>query len=103
MKIEIFEPTMCCSSGICGPSVDENLVKISEIIEVLKNEFEGIIIERYQPQTHAMRFMANIEVGKLVKENGQQILPITVVNGKVIKSGEYVSLQELKLALRGEY
>ena len=37
MKIEIFEPTMCCSSGICGPSVDENLVKISENIEILKS------------------------------------------------------------------
>lgn len=102
MKIEIFEPTMCCSSGICGPSVDNNLVKISENIEILKNEFEGLVVERYQPQTHAMKFMANMEVGRLVKEKGQQILPITVVNGKVIKSGEYASLEELKSALRGE-
>ena len=102
MKIEIFEPTMCCSSGICGPSVDSNLVKISENIEILKNEFKGLIVERYQPQTHAMKFMANMEVGKLVKENGQQILPITIVDGKVIKSGKYASLEELKLALRGE-
>lgn len=102
MKIEIFEPTMCCSSGICGPSVDKSLVKISEDIEILKNEFEGIVIERYQPQTHAMKFMANVEVGKLVKEKGQKILPITVVDGKVIKIGEYPSLEELKTALRGE-
>lgn len=41
MKIEIFEPTMCCSSGICGPSVDKSLVKISEDIEILKNDFKG--------------------------------------------------------------
>lgn len=102
MKIEIFEPTMCCSTGICGPSVDENLVKISEDIEILKNEFEGIVIERYQPQTHAMKFMANMEVGKLVRENGQKILPITVLDGKVIKSGSYPTLEELKLNLRGE-
>lgn len=102
MKIEIFEPTMCCSSGICGPSVDNNLVKISENIEILKNEFEGLVVERYQPQTHAMKFMANVEVGRLVKEKGQQILPITVVNGRIIKSGEYASLEELNSALRGE-
>ena len=102
MKIEIFEPTMCCSSGICGPSVDNNLVKISESIEILKNEFKGLVIDRYQPQTHSMKFMANMEVGKLVKENGQKILPITVLNGKVIKSGSYPTLEELKLALRGE-
>lgn len=102
MKIEIFEPTMCCSTGICGPSVDESLVKIGENIEALKNEFEGIVIERYQPQTHSMKFMANMEVGKLVKENGQKILPITVLDGKVIKSGEYPTLEELKSNLRGE-
>ncbi|MGO4937497.1 arsenic metallochaperone ArsD family protein [Fundicoccus sp. Sow4_H7] len=23
-KLEIFEPVMCCSSGGCGSSVDEN-------------------------------------------------------------------------------
>ncbi|MGL5693949.1 MAG: arsenite efflux transporter metallochaperone ArsD [Peptostreptococcaceae bacterium] len=102
MRIEIFEPTMCCSTGICGPSVDEKLVRISEDIETLKNEFEGITIERYQPQTHSMKFMANMEVGKLVRENGQKILPITVLDGKVIKSGAYPTLDELKSNLRGE-
>lgn len=102
MKIEIFEPTMCCSTGICGPSVDNNLVKISENIEILKNEFKDLIIERYQPQTHSMKFMANMEVGKLVKENGQKVLPVTVLDGKVIKSGSYPSLEELKSNLRGE-
>ncbi|MEX6587460.1 arsenite efflux transporter metallochaperone ArsD [Paraclostridium bifermentans] len=102
MKIEIFEPTMCCSTGICGPSVDEKLVKISEDIEILKDEFKGLTIERYQPQTHAMKFMSNMDVGKLVRENGQQILPITVLDGKVIKSGAYPSLEELKSSLRGE-
>ncbi|MBN9645691.1 arsenite efflux transporter metallochaperone ArsD [Terrisporobacter glycolicus] len=102
MKLEIFEPTMCCSTGICGPSVDEKLVKISEDIETLKKEFEGIIIERYQPQTHALKFMANMEVGKLVRENSQKILPITVLDGKVIKSGSYPTLEELKSNLRGE-
>jgi len=25
--IEIFDPAMCCSSGVCGPSVDPKLVR----------------------------------------------------------------------------
>jgi hypothetical protein len=49
-----------------------------------------------------MKFMANMEVGKLVRENGQKILPITVIDGKVIKSGAYPTLEELKSNLRGE-
>jgi hypothetical protein len=27
MKIEIYDPPMCCPSGVCGPSVDPKLVK----------------------------------------------------------------------------
>lgn len=102
MKIEIFEQTMCCSSGICGPSVDTNLVKISENIELIKKEISDVVIERYQPQTHSMKFMANMEVGKLIRENGQKILPITVVNGKIIKTGQYPSLEELNNSIKGE-
>ena len=70
------------------------------ILNYLKNEFEGVLIERYQPQTHAMKFMANMEVGKLVRENGQKILPITVLDGKVIKRGEYPTLEEIKIKLK---
>ena len=101
MKIEIYEPTMCCSSGICGPSVDVNLVKISEDIEIIKKEIEGVVVQRYQPQTNSIKFMQNREVGKLVKENGQKILPITVVNGEVIKTNQYPTLEELKKAIKG--
>ena len=35
-KMMIFEPAMCCSTGVCGPSVDENLLRVSTIINRLK-------------------------------------------------------------------
>ena len=28
--IELFEPAMCCQSGVCGPSVDQQLIDIRE-------------------------------------------------------------------------
>ena len=31
-KIEIFDPAMCCSTGICGPSVNENLLRVATLI-----------------------------------------------------------------------
>jgi hypothetical protein len=102
MKLEIFEPTMCCPTGICGPSVDEILVKVGENIEILKSKYEGIDIQRYQPQTHPFVFMGNMTVSSLVKENGQSVLPITVYNGKIIKQGEYPTLEEMEEAVRGE-
>ena len=30
MKLEIFEPSMCCSTGVCGPSPDDELIKLQE-------------------------------------------------------------------------
>jgi hypothetical protein len=102
MKLEIFETTMCCSTGICGPSVDEKLIKISENIEILKKNFEGLEVARYQPQTHGLKFVTNKEVSKLMKEKGNKILPITVFDKKIIKYGAYPSLEELQEAVSGQ-
>lgn len=38
MKIEFFEPPMCCPTGLCGPSPDEKIVKLNENIEILKKK-----------------------------------------------------------------
>lgn len=37
-KLEIFDPAMCCSTGVCGPSVDPNLMRIATIINALKEK-----------------------------------------------------------------
>ena len=44
MKIEIFDPAMCCETGVCGPSIDPELMRMSTVINALKEK--GIIIKR---------------------------------------------------------
>lgn len=100
MKVEFFDPPMCCSTGICGPSVDERLVKVSENIETLKKR--GIEVERYMISQQPLKFRDNQEVYQLVKEKGKEVLPVTAVNGKVIKYGEYPTLEEIEKALGDE-
>lgn len=100
MKLEFYEKSMCCSSGVCGPSVDQNLVRVGENIEYLKNKFSDLEVKRYQPQTHGMAFMTAREVQKLVKAEKMKALPITTVNGVIIKKGEYPTLEEIETALR---
>lgn len=100
MKVEFFDPPMCCSTGICGPSVDERLVKVSENIDVLKKR--GIEVERYMISQQPLKFRDNQEVYQLVKEKGKEVLPVTVVNEKVIKYGEYPTLEEIEKALGAE-
>ena len=102
LKIEFFEPPMCCSTGICGPSVDENLVKISENIQTLKKKHEGALIERYQISQQPGKFKENEAVFNTVKEQGRQVLPITTVNGVIIKTQGYPSLEEIEKKI-GEF
>jgi hypothetical protein len=102
MKIEFFEPPMCCATGLCGPAPDEKLVRLSQNIEILKNKYSGIEIERYMITTHPLKFRENENVYNLVKENGRKILPITTYNDEVIKTSDYASLEEMEKQIGDE-
>lgn len=101
MRIEFFEPPMCCSTGLCGPTVDETLVRLNEDIGKLKQKFPGIIIERYMITQQPLKFRNNDEVYRLVKVNGSDILPITTVNGRVIKTHKYPFMDEIIAEIEG--
>jgi len=98
-KVEIFEPPMCCPTGMCGPVQDQTLLDLLETVRAL--ETEGVKVARYQPGTHPAAFTGNSEVMQAVRARSTSALPITVVNGRVVKSGGYASLRELKDVLDG--
>lgn len=100
MRIEFYEPPMCCSTGLCGPSVDETLVKLNENIEHLKKKYTDYMIERYMITQQPLKFKENEAVYQLIKQEGKDILPITTVNGEVIKTKEYPTLEELENKIR---
>jgi hypothetical protein len=95
--IELFDPPMCCPTGLCGPSLDQTLLNVSEMIMTL--QAEGIGIKRYQMTSHPQKFMQNSDVMRLVREQQMAALPITAVHGQVIKTGAYPTLAELRAAL----
>ncbi|MGO5050982.1 arsenite efflux transporter metallochaperone ArsD [Lachnospiraceae bacterium LCP25S3_G4] len=92
-KIFIYEPAMCCSTGLCGVSVDPELLRVSTVISSL--EKKGIKIERYNLTNAPMAFVNNKEVNKLMTEQGVDILPITVVDGAIIKTKAYPTNEEI--------
>ncbi|MBP1692708.1 MAG: Arsenical resistance operon trans-acting repressor ArsD [Chloroflexi bacterium] len=97
--VEIFDPPMCCPTGMCGPTIDQTLLDVNEMI--LGLQAEGITIVRYQMTSHPHAFLNNSEVMRLVREQQMAALPITAVNGKVVKTSSYPSLTEIKAALNG--
>jgi len=97
MKIEIFDPPLCCPTGICGPTVDQTLINVNEMIVSLQKD--GFQVERYQMTSHPHAFLNNTEVMKLVQEKQMSALPITVIRNKVIKTGGYPTIAEINKAL----
>lgn len=97
--IEFFDPPMCCPTGLCGPSLDQTLLDVSEMIVTLQGE--NLRVKRYQMTSHPNTFLANSEVMKLVREKQMEALPITIVYGKIIKTGTYPTLAEIKANLNG--
>ena len=97
--IELFDPPMCCPTGLCGPALDQTLLDVNEMIMSLQRE--NLRVERYQMASNPNAFLGNAEVMKLVREKQMEALPIIVVRGKVIKVGAYPTADEVHAALNG--
>ena len=95
VKITIYEEAMCCSTGVCGPDPDAELVEITHVIDKLKEEFTDVEITRANMSSDIERFLQHEQVSDAVESNGPSILPITTVDDEIIAKGEYLSYDEL--------
>jgi hypothetical protein len=94
MKVmQIFEPAMCCSTGLCGVSVDPELLRISAVLNTLENN--GITVQRYNLSSAPQEFINNQGVSALLNKNGVDALPATVVDGEIVLTGRYPTNEEI--------
>ena len=92
--IQIFDPALCCSSGVCGQDVDASLVQAAADIDWAKGQ--GARVERFNLAQQPMAFAQNDAVRGLLERSGQEALPITLLNGEVVLAGRYPSRQQLR-------
>ncbi len=97
MKVEIYDPAMCCSSGLCGPGIDPVLVRMNDSLLALKKQ--NIEVERFNLAQQPKAFLDNKKVADLLHKSGKNVLPITFVNGDIFKTGEYPAYEDLCKAL----
>lgn len=97
IMIQVYDPAMCCSTGLCGPNIDPVLIKMNDAIITLQKQ--GVHVERFNLAQQPKAFMDNPKVKDLLISKGKDILPITIVNGEIFKTGEYPSYEELCKAL----
>jgi AhpD family alkylhydroperoxidase len=92
-KVGVFDPPMCCSTGVCGPSVDPALVRFSADLQWLANQ--SIAVERYNLAQQPQAFAASEVVKTALQQYGNECLPLILLNGAVISKGCYPARDEL--------
>ena len=50
-NLQVFDPALCCSSGVCGTEVDQKLVTFSADVDWAKQH--GAVIEEYHRRARA--------------------------------------------------
>ena len=91
-KIEIFDPAMCCATGICGPGIDQELLRVATTINALTKK--GITVIRYGLSSDPQVFIDNKMINEYLIKEEVEVLPITVVNGEVVKTRKYPTNEE---------
>jgi hypothetical protein len=91
--VRVFDSAMCCSTGICGPSVDPHLVRFAADLDWLKSQ--GVSVERFNLSKQPAVFADDAEVKAALETKGEAGLPLVKVNGEVKSSGAFPSREEL--------
>jgi AhpD family alkylhydroperoxidase len=91
--VEVFDPPMCCSTGVCGPSVDPALATFAADLSWLADQ--GVVVERHNLSQEPKPFAESDLVRGLLAERGDEALPAVVVAGELRSSGRFPTRAEL--------
>ncbi|MDH6236692.1 arsenite efflux transporter metallochaperone ArsD [Cryobacterium sp. CG_9.6] len=92
-SIRIYEPALCCESGVCGPDSDASLVTVTADVRRLKDL--GADIERHNLATDPTAFTDDVGVRAFMHTVGSKGLPLTVVDGVTVATGRYLDREQL--------
>ena len=92
-KMSIYEPAMRCDTGLCGVSVDPELLRISTVLNTLKKS--GVAIDRFNLSSAPMAFVNNKIINDFINEKGAEELPVVVLDEKIVIIGRYPTNEEL--------
>lgn len=98
-ELTLYEEAMCCSTGVCGPDPDDELVEVSAALDQLEDQFD-VDVSRANMQHNIEQFLEAQQIADLVEEHGPSILPITVVDDEIVAKEAYLSYDELASAIK---
>ncbi|MBS2017424.1 MAG: arsenite efflux transporter metallochaperone ArsD [Deltaproteobacteria bacterium] len=90
--IRVFDPALCCSTGVCGPSVDPELARFAADVDWLQKQ--GVTVERFNLSQQPAAF-AETPVVKEALARGTEVLPLVLVGDRIAVEGAYPSRETL--------
>lgn len=93
MRLEVFDPAMCCSTGVCGSEIDPRLAQFAADLAWLSAE--GVEVVRYNLAQEPGAFVSNSLVQSTLHAAGSGALPLLLLDGEVISRGSYPDREKL--------
>ena len=90
--IRVFDPAMCCSTGVCGPTSDPELARFAADVDWLQKQ--GVTIERFNLSSQPAAFAETVAV-KEALARGTEVLPLVLVGDRIAVEGSYPSRETL--------
>ncbi|MEX1025050.1 MAG: arsenite efflux transporter metallochaperone ArsD [Planctomycetota bacterium] len=92
-NITVYDPAMCCSTGVCGPEVDPDLARFSADLEWLAAQ--GVAVRRFNLAQEPGAFVGDADAQAALEHRGASALPLIKADDVVVSSGVYPSRVQL--------
>ena len=96
--LQIYDPPMCCSTGICGTEIDPDLIQFAAMLSQLANS--GVKVERYNLGQQPMAFAQNAAVKESLQKEGAEVLPLIYLDAELYLKGRYPNPDERPVLFR---
>jgi AhpD family alkylhydroperoxidase len=94
-KLQVFDPPMCCSTGVCGPNPDPILPRFAADLQWL--EKRGISVERFNLAQQPQAFAMSATVKRALAQYGNDCLPLILMDDTIASRGSYPTRKELAI------
>ena len=91
--IEVFEPALCCNTGVCGEDVDQGLVTFSADVDWATRN--GSQVVRRNLASEPLAFAQNDAVRTFLQLSGSAGLPLVLVDGVTVLTSAYPDRAQL--------
>lgn len=91
--IRVFDPALCCSTGVCGVDIDEALLRFAADVDWARQH--GADIERVNLAQEPLTFAQDTTVSAFLEHSGQEALPLILMRDQVVMAGRSPSRTEL--------